>query len=302
MVVWAIFTLQDSVLVGLRSASWVVLENGVFGVAKLVLLVLLVTALPHHLGIYVSWMLPVLVAVPLINMLIFGTLVPSHTLLTQDFRPPSNRQIGRFLAGDYSGALCLLATGSLVPVVVAANIDSRQTAYFYMAWIIASMIDMIGINMAMSLTVEGSFNAAALAVQCRKALGKMASILLPCAAVVVLAAPRILGLFGPGYAAQGTSVLQLLAVATIPRAATELYLGALRAQSRTSLVALIQAVRAALMLGLAAVLTGAMGTVGAGVAVLATQTVIALLISVGLWRVLHGDRGQKVTGAMEVGT
>ena len=302
VVVWAIFTLQDSVLVGLRSASWVVLENGVFGVAKLVLLVLLVTALPHHLGIYVSWMLPVLVAVPLINMLIFGTLVPSHTLLTQDFQPPSNRQIGRFLAGDYSGALCLLATGSLVPVVVAANIDSRQTAYFYMAWIIASMIDMIGINMAMSLTVEGSFNAAALAVQCRKALRKMASILLPCAAVVVLAAPRILGLFGPGYAAQGTSVLQLLAVATIPRAATELYLGTLRAQSRTSLVALIQAVRAALMLGLAVVLTGAMGTVGAGVAVLATQTVIALLISVGLWRVLNGDRDQKVAEAMKAGT
>ena len=67
-------------------------------------------------------------------------------------------------------------------------------------------------------------------------------------------------------------MLELLAVATVPRAATELYLGALRAQSRTSLVALIQAVRAALMLGLAVVLTGAMGTVGAGVAVLATQT------------------------------
>ena len=116
VVAWAIFTLQDSVLVGLRSASWVVLENGVFGVAKIVLLVLLVTALPHHLGIYLSWMLPVLVAVPLINALIFGRLVPRHTAPTQDFQPPTNRQIGRFLAGDYSGALFLLATGNLVPV------------------------------------------------------------------------------------------------------------------------------------------------------------------------------------------
>jgi len=43
---WAIFTMQDSVLVGLRSAFWVLVENGIFGVVKIVLLVLLVAALP----------------------------------------------------------------------------------------------------------------------------------------------------------------------------------------------------------------------------------------------------------------
>ena len=130
VVAWALFTLQDSVLVGLRSAFWVLVENGIFGVVKFVLLVLLVTVLPDHLGIYVSWMLPVFVAVPLVNTLIFGRLIPRHTVLTSDFQPPTGRQIGRFLAGDYSGALCLLATGSLVPVVVAARIDIRSTTEF----------------------------------------------------------------------------------------------------------------------------------------------------------------------------
>jgi hypothetical protein len=62
VVVWAVFTLQDSVLVGLRNAFWVFVENAAFGVVKLVLLVLLVTALPDNTGIYVSWMLPALVA------------------------------------------------------------------------------------------------------------------------------------------------------------------------------------------------------------------------------------------------
>ena len=122
---WAIFTLQDSVLVGLRAASWVLVENGLFGVVKLLLLIALVAALPFHLGIYVSWMVPAVVALPLINVLIFSHLVPRHTLLTRDFQPASNRQIGRFLAGDYSGALCMLATGSLIPVVVAARASTR---------------------------------------------------------------------------------------------------------------------------------------------------------------------------------
>jgi O-antigen/teichoic acid export membrane protein len=292
VVAWAMFTLQDSVLIGLRGAVWVFGENSMFGVAKIILLVLLVTALPHHLGIYVSWMLPVFVAVPLVNALIFGRLVPRHTLLTYDLSPPSSRQIGRFLAGDYSGALCVLATGNLVPVLVAARISIQSVAYFYMAWVIAGIVNMIGVNMAMSLTVEGSFEAATLAANCRKALRKMTQILLPSAGAVALLAPWGLRLFGPAYAANGAPVLELLALAALPSAVIELYLGALRAKSRTTLVALIQAVRGVLMLGLTLVLTGAVGTIGAGVAVVSSQGVVAVLISFGLWRVLAGDRRQ----------
>jgi O-antigen/teichoic acid export membrane protein len=298
---WAIFTLQDSVLIGLRGAFWVFLENTLFGVAKIVLLIVLATALPAHGGIYVSWMLPVVVAVPLINVLIFGSLVPRHVADTGGVRPPSRRQIGRFLAGDYSGAMCLLATVSLVPVVVAARTNAAENAYFYVAWLIAGIVDMIGINMGMSLTVEGAFEAGSLAANCRKALRRVASMLLPCAVLLAVLAPWWLRLFGPAYAAHSAEVLELLAVATLPRAVTEVYLGALRAQNRTSLVALIQAARAVLMLGLTVVLAGTYGTVGAGMAVLATQTVIAVGISVGLWRVLTGRRRPARPAAGEAG-
>jgi O-antigen/teichoic acid export membrane protein len=295
--VWAIFTLQDSVLVGLRSAIWVLVENGIFGVVKIILLVMLVTSFPHHIGIYVSWMLPAVIAVPVVNWLIFRRIVPRHTLLTRDAQPASSRQIRRFIAGDYSGALCMLATGSLIPVVVAARIDAQQTAYFYVAWVIAGIVDMVGISMGMSLTVEGAFDASALAVNCRKALRKMAAIVLPCALVLALFAPFWLSLFGSAYASHSAPVLQLLAAAVVFRAPIELYLGALRAQSRTHLVALVQAARAVLMLSLTLVLTEAMGTVGAAVAVATSQAIIALLISVGLYRILNGDHahGTAVT-------
>jgi O-antigen/teichoic acid export membrane protein len=300
VVAWAIFTLQDSVLTGLRSAIWVLLENGVFGVVKIALLVLLAASLPA-LGIYVSWMLPVIVAVPLVNVLIFRKLVPRHTLLTRDRRPPTSRQIGRFLAGDYSGALFLLATTNLVPVLVAVhNSDVQSTAYFYMAWMVGGILDLVGVNMSMSLTVEGSFDASTLAVNGRKALRKMAFILLPCAAAMGLLAAGGLGLFGEAYAAHGARVLQLLAVATLPKAVIELYLGALRAQSRTSLVAIIQGTRCFLMLGLTVFLVGAMGPVGAGLAAVVSQTAVAVPISVGLWRTLSGNRTTKGLRTSEV--
>jgi len=145
----------------------------------------------------------------------------------------------------------------------------------------------------MSLTVEGSFDASTLAVNCRKALRKMVLILLPCAAAMGLLAHWGLGLFGEAYAAHGAPVLELLAVATLPRAVIELYLGVLRAQSRTSLVAIIQGTRCFLMLGLTVFLVGAMGPVGAGLAAVVSQTAVAAAISVGLWRALSGNRTRK---------
>ncbi len=126
-----------------------------------------------------------------------------------------------------------------------------------MAWVIAGIVDLIGINMAMSLTVEGAFDAPMLAVHCRKALRKMAAILLPCAALVAFAralvAEALRSRLRRAWRARPRAPRRW---PRCPRRLTELYLGALRAQSRTSLVALIQAARAVLMLGLALILTG----------------------------------------------
>ncbi len=302
VVVWAVFTLQDSVLTGLRNAVWVLFENGLFSVIKIVLLVLFAASLTH-LGIYLSWMLPALVAVPLVNALIYGRLVPRHAEATLDCLPPTSRQIGRFLAGDYSGSAFLLATTNLVPVLVAVRIaDVRLTAYFYMAWMVGGVLDLVGVNMSMSLTVEGAFDASTLAVNCRKALRKIASILLPCAALVALLAHVGLSLFGPGYAEHGAPVLELLAVATLPRAVTEVYLGALRAQSRTSMVAIIQGARCVLMLGLTVFLAGAIGPIGAGLAAVISQGSVALLIIPGLWRILAGGREPATVPVAEAAT
>jgi O-antigen/teichoic acid export membrane protein len=298
---WAVFTLQDSVLTGLRNASWVLLENALFGVAKIVLLVLFAARLPE-VGVYLSWMVPVLAALPLVNALIYGRLVPRHTEATWQATPPTRRQVGAFLAGDYSGAMFLLATTTLVPVLVAMRITHVQaTAYFYMAWMVGGILDLVGINMAVSLTVEGSFDRSCLAANCRKALRRIAGLLLPCAALTAALAHWGLGLFGPGYAAQGAPVLELLAVATLPRAVTEVYLGALRAQSRTRLIAVIQGGRAAAMLGLTVVLTTRMGPVGAGLAAVLSQGAAALLILPGLWPVLRARSGRAPAGGTPEG-
>ena len=286
VVCWGIFTLQDGVLVGLRSAVWVPVENGTFGIVKIVLLLALAVSLPHA-GIYVSWMVPVAISLPLVNALIFGRLMQPHAQLTAIRTPPSARQMGRFLAGDYTGALCVLAVTNLVPLAVAARVGPSMYAYFYMAWMVGGTMDLFAVNMATSLTVEGAFDEARLAANCRAALRRTLLILVPISAGVAVAAPVALRLYGPGYAAYGARVLQLLAVAALPMALIEMYLGALRAQSRTSAVAFIQGIRGVLILGLAFVLTGIMGMVGAGLAFLVSQVAVAAMVMPGLLSLLR---------------
>jgi O-antigen/teichoic acid export membrane protein len=288
VIAWGIFTLQDGVLTGLRNAVWVPVENGTFGIVKIVLLLAFAAAIPST-GIDISWMLPVIVSLPLVNFLIFARLMPDHERLTKDRPPPTVRQIGRFLAGDYTGALCVLAISNLVPIAVAIRVGPDMNAYFYMAWTIGGMLFMLAVNMATSLTVEGVFDTGALAANCRAALRRTMLLLIPLAVAMALLAPVALGLFGRRYAAYGTPILEMLAIATVPKAFSELYLGVLRAQSRTRAIAVIQIVRCVLMLGLALALTDAIGMVGAGVAVVASESVVAVIIAPGLRRVMFGS-------------
>ena len=300
VIAWGIFTLQDGVLTGLRGAVWVPLENGLFGVVKIVLLVAVAAAIPAT-GIDISWMLPVMVSLPLVNLLIFGRLIPRHQLLTSDRRPPTTRQVGRFLAGDYTGALCVLAVSYLVPIAVAVRIGPSMNAYFYVAWMVGGVLDLLAVNMASSLTVEGTFDSQMLAANCRSALRRTLLILVPAAALVAVLARTTLGLYGSRYAAYGAPILELLALAALPKTLTELYLGALRAQSRTKLIAVIQVTRCVLILGLALGLTAVMGVVGAGIAALATQSFVAILILPGLRRVLSGGRPRPATARRRMG-
>lgn len=64
---WSTFALQDCVLIGLRRSNWVPIENVVFSVLKLVLLLVLVEVAPRY-AVLLSWTLPALLFVAIVNL------------------------------------------------------------------------------------------------------------------------------------------------------------------------------------------------------------------------------------------
>ncbi|MDN3022078.1 lipopolysaccharide biosynthesis protein [Streptomyces sp. S.PB5] len=294
VVAWSVLTLQDGVLTGLRSALWVPVGNTVFSAVKLVLLVAFAAAIPT-MGVFVSWVAAIAVSVLPLGWLVFRRLVPRHVEATEDHaRPPSMKEIGRFLAGDYTGSLFSLAVVYLVPVIVAAQVSAEDNAYFYITTTIGGTVNLLAINMGASLTVEGSHDPGRLAANTRAALKRMARIMLPVAAVLFFGAPWILGVFGAGYADAATPLLRWFAVGAVLRVVMETYFAVLRAQSRTAGLAWLQGLLCALVLGLTLLLLPRMGLTGAGVAEISSLAVIVAIAAPKLYKTVRASAAGAV--------
>ncbi|MFF8399510.1 lipopolysaccharide biosynthesis protein [Streptomyces sp. NPDC016172] len=287
-VAWALLTLQDGVLTGLRKAEWVPAGNAVFSVGKLALLVVFAGTLPV-LGIFVSWAVAIAFSTLPLGWLIFRRLIPRQAAAEGDKEPPKIRDMGRFLAGDSLGALFSLAMINLLPVMVAVRFSAAENGYFYVAYTVGGTMEFMAINMASSLTAHASHDPRQLADGVRGALRRMTLLLVPVVLVLVVFAPQILTPFSPDYAEHGSTVLRLLALGALPRIVVELYIGVLRVQGRTGVLAALQGAMCALVLGSAAMLFTPSGIAGAGWAVLLSMTLIAVVATAGLRAALRHD-------------
>lgn len=309
VIAWSLLTLQDGVLTGLRSALWVPVGNTIFSVVKLGLLIAVAAAIPTA-GVFVSWVAAIALSVVPLGWLVFRRLVPRHVKATQDkTKPPSLREMGRFLAGDYTGSLFSLAVVYLVPVIVASQVSSVDNAYFYITTTIGGTVNLLAINMGASLTVEGAHDPARLAANTRAALRRMARIMLPVCGLLFVGAPYVLRVFGQEYADAATPLLRWFAVGAALRVVMETYFAVQRAQSRTSGIAWMQGLLCFLVLGLTLLLLPRMGLTGAGVAEICSLAVIVAIAAPKLYRVARGagpsspdDRGAPDGDLADLGT
>ncbi|MBW7882652.1 MAG: phosphotransferase [Caldilineaceae bacterium] len=276
IIAWCIFVLQDSTLVGLRQATWVPVENTIFAVVKLALLVALAQALPQY-GVFASWTIAVFVLLAPTNLLIFRHLIPRHVRATRARAEAVHLPaVVRYIAGDYFSYLVWMATTNLMPIVVVNVAGAAANAYFYLAWTVAYSFYLVGRNMGMSLLAEAVADSSRLVEYSHKTLVQTLRLLGPAVFVVVLGAPLILAFFGPDYVAEGTGVLRLLTLSALPNIVTSLYLSIARARRQTGRIVVVLSVLSAIVLGLTYVLLRADGITGIGWAWLISQTVVAV--------------------------
>jgi O-antigen/teichoic acid export membrane protein len=274
-----IFALQDAALASLRQAGMIPFENGLFGVVKIILLFALVGSLPQF-GIFTSWLLPMLVIVPMVSAYIFlrrsnrgrSTLAPTTT---RDSVPK--------LALDYLGYLFQVSSTFFLPVVALELLDPVSASVFGVAWLTSSTLDLLATNVGTALTVETSYGENPAALR-RTILRRAMPLVALVTAVGLLLAPLILRLYGSEYSADGLPTLQILLLASVPRCLVTFAIAESRAHRNIKTIVWLRVQNAALALGLSFLLTPRFGVEGMALAWLVAQLLGAATALQLVWR------------------
>ena len=277
---WAVFNLQHFALTSLRGAVLVPLENGVYSVGKLGLLVILATVLPVW-GIYTSWTAALALTVLPTTVLIFGWLAPRHekrAALASAL--PGWTQIVRYSAADYVGGLCWLASTNLVPIIVLQQGGAAANAYFSLGWVLVMPLYLVSISMGYSLVVSSVSEEGTLKRNTYRMLIQTSLIVVALAAALFVAAPYVLHIFGSEYSTQGTPVLRLLALSTIPGMINTLYVNVARVRRTMGVVVAILGAQSILVIGLSWLFFRLFGLTGVGIAWVAGQSLVALVVAI----------------------
>jgi O-antigen/teichoic acid export membrane protein len=267
-VLWGVFALQDAVLTAMRRAPWVPIENSTFGVLKIAALPLLLAASSGH-AVFIAWVVPMAMLLIPVNYLIFVKVIPKWPGRGTELSPVERFGWGgltRFLAQDYLGGIFTQAASTMLPVLIVALLGSSENAYFYIPFTIVSAFDLLFVNVASSLTVEGAMAEARFPLLAQVIVQRFRFVLIPGVLVLVSCASLILLPFGPRYVQAGAPVLRLLACASAFRAVVTLFVVICRIEGRASRILAIQAAIFTMVISLAIVLGKTDGIEGVALA------------------------------------
>lgn len=277
VVLWGVFTLQDAALTTLRRPFWVPIENGVFGVLKLAILPLLVAAGTGH-ATFVAWVIPMVALLFPMNFLIFTKAIPQRPPLGEGASPVEQfgrRGLARFLTQDYVATTFTQLSVMMLPALVVAVIGPSAGAHFFIPFTLITTFDLVFVNVAFSLTLEGAIDEAGFPLLVRRAVRRFGA-LLAVGIVALIAAPRLVLLpFGHSYAQSGALALRLLACASAARAVVTLYVAIRRIEGRALGSLALQGLALVAVMGLAVVLGRRHGVDGVAVAWLVANAVAA---------------------------
>jgi O-antigen/teichoic acid export membrane protein len=287
----AIFTIQDSALIGLRRAFWVPAENGAFGLAKIITLFIL-APVGTAFALYGAWMIPLALTIPIITAMLFYKFLPlaSRPGRASHLGPEVRSNIIRFAIGDAAGGLFTQAWMYLLPVIITLSLGGSVNALFYISFLFSSTIDQVAINYASSLTVEGARSPGDTATLIRQALRHILAIIVPLVAVIALMSPFLLRAFGESYV-RAVPLLIILLATCFPKAISTVYYSYCRIQRTTYKSALLQAYVCVASLSAVVLFSHPFGLTGIGFSIMAVQFSAALVAWWALRRVFKTGRG-----------
>lgn len=289
VVLWTIFVLQDSVLIGLRASRWVPVENILFALAKLALLPLMI-ALAAKEGIFLAWSIPVVGAIFGVSWYLFRKRIPEHEAVSASSEKlPTTREIILLASAQYASLLFSVISTSLVALIVINRLGAVANAHYYLPALIASGPALLLWNLVTSFLVEASSEPEALRHHANVTIRATIVVLAPSLVIGEVFAPQILGVFGAAYAQHGTTLLRMLMLSIPATAVTAFYSAFAWLDRRVWWLAIREVVSSAVYFAVLFSLIGHLGILATGIGSLVSsglQGAFFLPISIKRYRLI----------------
>jgi O-antigen/teichoic acid export membrane protein len=207
----SIFNIQDGGLIGFGRFELVPIENILVALLRLVLLPLTAVVLSVQIGILCSWALPMVVAVLAVNLFVVGPLAGRQAKRHPNL--PPFRRLSRLVAVASVTAAVYSATGTFLPALVTHQLGAREGGYFYVPWVIATMIVLILTNISTSMVREAIAFPEKANYTVRRSIGLAVLIVIIAMACCLLIPRLILAPLGPTFAIHGAPLLRWVGLA-----------------------------------------------------------------------------------------
>jgi O-antigen/teichoic acid export membrane protein len=275
VVIWSLFTVQDSALTTLGRTRWLAVESALAGIVKLALLPLLMA-----LAFSVVWatLIPAAIAVVI--------LVPVIQRLSRSGATTERRRTPRALAARKSltrlavrttcSVALTLGAVTFLPFVVTSVAGPAQGALFTLALSSVSVLDFVTAGVGVSLVVHSSSNRQHEALLVRAALTRTLPIVGVAALCLIALSAEILKLLNPSYLhLHGAEVITILALTSVLRAVYLIWASLQQARGVMGPVLRLNTV-AAVGVYLAVIVSGhRFGALGAAVALAVAQLLLS---------------------------
>ena len=198
----------DSLFISFRSTQFILIRNFGTNTAKIVAILVMGGGL---IGLFYSITFAVLFGAFVGFFLLWKEFkyLPSRKL-TKEVMLMSKFSLVNYISGGITGAVT-----ALIPILIIWKIGSSNAAFYYIAYSVITVLNLIPNSISKSFFSESSYNNDSLAVHLNKSVKLILLLLVPAALFFIVFGKYILLLFGKEYSEAGLVCLRLLTITSV---------------------------------------------------------------------------------------
>ncbi len=199
---------------------------------------------------------------------------PGIVLTPKVWKPLAGYSLGNFLADRIS-----LLPDTVIPIIVLNTLGPASSAHFFMAWSIAGTLSIAGRALGLALFVENSHDGKASQKNVLRSLFFAGLVLIPGILGIILLGRPLLSLLGKEYGQEGSTLLYLLAISSIPLTVYRIAGSVLKGQEKIKSLVVVTILSSGLNIGVSLWLIPALSLTGVGLARILATTITAVIIA-----------------------